>query len=334
MKPFFSPSSPMSRNLPRCLSTLLIGLALSGCGGGGGDSPAPSRVRDMAAGLSEGEFELTFSGQVTTVGPAEEDREPADFFPSNITANRERNDGFGGRTAVETSNATGPYRVQLWQEIRRGEEDPGTGRVWIQLPANARAGQTYRILDSRRGGDGEAYGGVVGAAHGWSINRNLEGEIHIGEIGETLTASFHLHNGAEPDSENRLDVAGRMNRISFRPRTEAAFTRVHGGETLEAVRGTIRQDRPTNYLISVQGAFAVEFDGPPQPGAYSISRRRSPGVVSLNFDGISLESVEGTLEVREDGDMFHMSYRATGTDRDSQPVTLEGTLSQVPPSEH
>jgi hypothetical protein len=235
---------------------------------------------------------------------------------------------------VETSNADGPYRLQLWQEIRRGDEDPGTGRVWIQLPPNARAGQTYTLRDSRRGRDGEAYGGVVGAYHAWSINRNLEGEIHIGEIGEFLTASFHLHNGAEPDAENRLDVTGRVNRIPFRPRTEAVYTLVHGGETTEGIRGTIRQDRPTNYLISVQRAFSVEFDGPPQPGTYALGTRRSSGVVSLHINDIRLDAVEGTLEVREDGDRFLMTFNASATDRDGQPVTLQGTLSHVPPSEH
>ncbi|MCC5843889.1 MAG: hypothetical protein JJU05_06520 [Verrucomicrobia bacterium] len=286
----------------------------------------------MQQGLEPGEFELTFSGQVETAGPAQADREPAEFFPQNITQTRERNDGMGGREAVATSNATGPYRLQLWQEIRRGDGEPETGRVWIQLPPDARAGTTYTLHDAARARNGEAYGGVVGAGHGWSINRQLEGWVRIGEIGPHLTASFHIHNSVESESEHRADISGRVNRLPFRPRTEAKFKLTTEDETLEDVSGVIRQDRPDRYTVIVPRRFGFEFDGPPQAGTYRFGTRRGPGVVDLTIDDHRFDEVEGQLELREEDGFFHVTYSATT--RGQSRVTLEGTLEHMPLSEH
>lgn len=317
---------------------LVIMLAFSGlhtgCGGSNGDSIPGTSVRDMQRGIEPGEFELEFKGQVKTVGPAQAEREPAEYFPQNVTQSRERNDGMGGREAVDTSNATGPYRLQLWQEIQRGDQEPETGRIWIQLPPDASAGNSYALYDSRRAGKGHAYGGVVGAGHGWSLNRGLEGWIRVGEIGDHLTVAFHLHNSAEPNQENRLDVTGRVNRLPFQPRAEAKFTITAGGEMTEGVSGTMRQDRPANYLIIVPNYFSIEFDGPPLPGTYKIGTRRGPGTVGLTLDDHRMEGVEGNIEVRQDDTELHLTYIATVTTRSGETVTLNGTLEHVPLSAH
>jgi hypothetical protein len=312
------------------LSTLVI--LTSGCSGANSDSAPVSRVQDIQQGLAPGEFELEFKGQVVTVGPAQADREPAEFWPQRITQNRQRNDGMGGRQAVDTSNATGPYRLQLWQEISRLEGEPGTGRVWIQLPPDAKAGTTYTLYDANRSGNGDAYGGVVGAQHDWSISSNLGGWISVAEIGSHLTAAFHLHNNAELDSENRLDVTGRVNRIPFRPRTEADFRITANGETVEAVSGMIRQDRPDRYLIIVQRYFSFEFDGPPQPGTYEFGTRRGSGLVHLSLDDHRFEEVDGSLELSLDGETFTATFQATT--RGAESVTLEGKITHLPPSIH
>ena len=96
------------------------------------------------------------------------------------------------------------------------------GRLDIQLPPNARAGETYPIQGHFYAEDGQATAEIVspGAVRedghtGWRENGNignppLSGEIRIGAIGEVLTASFELQVANDSDHPRYAQASGRV----------------------------------------------------------------------------------------------------------------------------
>ncbi|TVQ29528.1 MAG: hypothetical protein EA370_14995, partial [Wenzhouxiangella sp.] len=248
-------------------------MLLTGCGNGG-DGAATTRSDSasagrMAAGLEPGEFELDISGFVVSTGAYTGDGPAARFEPRTYTDSRERADGFGGRERVDTWNATGPYRLFLHSAVRRdgGEEEMAT--TWIQLPPDARAGQTYTIRHSRLARQGEAYAGLQRRDMVWRDNsRALEGEITIGEIGDHLTASFRFDNGR--DGPERVEIEGRVYRVPYLPRAEAFFTYTRDGETMEVMDRVLRQAQDHRFEAMTE-LVSFSFGPDPEPGTYRLA---------------------------------------------------------------
>jgi hypothetical protein len=307
-------------------------LLLAACGGSGdnGGSASSVGVGEVARGLQPGQMEVSLSGQVVHVDSVSIEREPVEIFPRHYSAARERNDGTGGRTEVRTNNADGPYRIQFWFGLQRGDESPDMGRIYIQLPPDVQAGRTYVLRDSLRASQGEAYGGLVGPGHAWQLTRGLDGELHVVEVGDTISLAFEFRNNAEPGSDNYFEASGRAYRVPIRPRAEGLFTMTVDGERSEHVEGLMRQDQATRF-VALAPQFSMSWEASPAPGEYRIERRRGPGVVGVGLTDIREESVEGRVRLESDGRYYtaHFSFTATG----EKTVEAEGRLEFLPVSE-
>lgn len=307
-------------------------LLLAACGGSGdnGGSASSVSVSDVARGLQPAQMEVRLSGQVGNVDSVVIEREPIEIFPRNYSSARERNDGSGGRSEVRTTNADGPYRMQFWFGLQRRDENPGMGRIYIQLPPDVQAGRSYVLRDSRRASPGEAYGGLVGPGQAWQLTSGLDGMVHVVEVGEHFSLSFEFSNNVEPGSEQHFEASGRAYRVPLRPRAEAIFSMSVDGERAEHVVGLMRQDQATRF-VALAPQFSLNWEPGPEPGEYRIGMRRAPGVVGLNLVDVREEEVEGSLRLEREGAYYtaHFQFTASG----DKAVAAEGRLEFLPVSE-
>ena len=309
----------------------IASMVVTGCGNGGEGGTATrsgsADVARMADGLEPGQFELDISGFIVSTGPYTGDGPAARFEPRTYTASRERADGFGGREQVETWNATGPYRLWLHSAVQRDGGDEEMASTWIQLPPDARAGQTYKIRHSRMARQGEAYAGIQRRDMVWRDNsRALEGEVTIGEIGDHLTASFRFDNGR--DDAERVEVEGRVYRVSYLPRGEAFFTYTQDGQTREVAERVLRQAQE-NRFQAIGELFSFGFGPDPQPGTYRLGARRDwdNQIVGVNVIGARMDSVDGTVELIEKDGYFTMEFQFST--EGPTPVSAEGRFEWV-----
>ena len=204
----------------KSLGTVLA-LTLVACGNSSPSNSSSVSAADIGAGLSAGEYEIRFSGSLSDGGPWESERGPVSVFHNSYREQRARSD-FPGRQGVERSEGEGPYMLRIQRLISRDGQEAQYGRVDIQLPPNARAGQSYPIRGRFYAEDGQAYAELVSPGHlresghtGWRENGNigrppLTGELRIGEIGAVLTASFELQVANDSDHPRYAQVSGRV----------------------------------------------------------------------------------------------------------------------------
>ena len=200
---------------------MLTTLALAGCGNGSAGAGGSVSAEEIGAGLDAGGYEISFSGTLADGGPWESERPPVSVVPNSYREQRPRSD-FPGRQGVARSEGQGPYMLRIQRLISRNGEEAQYGRLDVQLPPNARAGETYSITGRFFAEDGQAYAELVspGALRedghtGWRENGNignppLSGEIRIGEIDEVLTASFEMQVGEDADHPRYAQVSGRV----------------------------------------------------------------------------------------------------------------------------
>lgn len=205
---------------------LLAGLALAACGNGSSGASNSVSAADIGAGLSTGEYQISFSGSLSDGGPWESERSPVSVVHNSYREQRPRSD-FPGRQGVERSEGAGPYMLRIQRLISRDGGEAQYGRVDIQLPPNAQAGQRYPIRGRFYAEDGQAYAELVspgylrdGGHTGWRENGNIgnptiTGELRIGEIGEVLTADFELQVADEPDHPRFAQVSGRVFQVTI-----------------------------------------------------------------------------------------------------------------------
>jgi hypothetical protein len=312
-------------------SLMLILSFLSSCGSSdissSGNAASRASMRDISKGLGDGEFEVALSGFIETTGTYQGDRPPSIFRANSIRSSRERKDGTGGRTAVMASNAEGPYRVSLRTQLKRGDGDPENGLFWIQLPAGAKAGQTYNLRDSLRSKDGEAYAGIIGDGHGWTQSRGLEGKVHVAELGETISLYVDFHNNRPEDSGHRIEGTVRANKLPFDERAEGTYT-IKGSNIDESRTFGITsqsQIRNNRLTVLVGTGLYFEFHGAEPPvGTYQIGRRRSESVVSTSLSDLTYESLDGTLELAKDNGIYSAKFSFTTQGEDE--VRVDGSF--------
>lgn len=312
----------------------VVAFLLAACGQSSEDGASASSVSvsDVASGLQAGQLEVRLDGQVVIVDGVTIDRETVEIFPRSYSSSRQRDDGTGGRNEVPTTNAEGPYRVQFWLGLQRGEESPGMGRIYIQLPPDAEAGRRYVMRDSRRASHGEAYGGVVGPGQAWQLNRNLDGTVELVEAGDALSLTFEFSNDAEPGTDNYFEASGRVYRVPVRPRAEAQFSMSVDGEQSDHVAGLMRQDQASRFVALVPNLFALTWEAAPEPGEYRIGARRGPGIAGLNLIGLRVDEVDGTVTLVRDGDHYSANYRFSVSGESE--VEIEGRFEHLAISEH
>jgi len=266
---------------------------------------------------------------VVSTGPYTGDGPAARFQPWTYSQARERADGYGGRERVDTWNASGPYRIWLHTAVSRDGADEEMSSTWIQLPPEARAGQTYVIRHSRRARHGEAYAGLQRRDMAWrETSQSLEGEVTLAEIGDLLSLSFHFNNGRE--DEQRVEVQGRAYRIPFMPRGEAFYAYTREGETEQVAVQALRQAQDHRFEVLTE-LVSFSFGPDPQPGTYQLAARRDwdNRLVGVSGGGVRMDAVDGSLELTErDGYLFiDFQFQTEGP----TPVAAEGRFEWISP---
>lgn len=302
----------------RSIFALLVLVLLSGCGSadnGGASTEA------IGQGLDSGEFELNVDGRITSVGPYSGDRTHLEFRPSTYQATRERNDGFGGRQRVRATNADGPYALMMRADLARGDDEPDreTGVFHIQLPPDARAGETYVMRGASHARHGEAVGELGG--YGQTLMNTGTGEVTIAEIGEHLSLSFDFSVN-EPDHERYLRVHGRAWRIPLTRQGETHYTFTDEEGTETHVDATVFRN-PRSVMVGQRMSFDFAEDHPPA-GEYRIGRRSGPGVVHLGIHGRGRMDLDGHLNLSHDDGVWSASFQFEG-----EGVSGEGTIEHL-----
>ena len=281
-----------------------IMVLLAACSGEG-NTGAGSSLSSISQGLSPGEFELEVDGYIRTQGVYAGGGEAAEFAPSNYGRSRERNDGSGGRQHVTATNADGPYRLRFNLDLQRRDEEPHDSSVTIQLPPDARAGETYPLETALRARHGEAILAING--YGQVLRFDGGGTVSVAELGEHISLQFEFEGGT-PGSDYHRQARGRAYQIPLSPRGETQLQLVVDGQSEEmALFSRFRNDR------SLMAAQTLSFDFPGdvvQPGTYSLAGRGGPGVASLHLENLPRDlDINGTIDLEQDGDRWSGTFQ-------------------------
>lgn len=319
------------------LSPLTIGavaaaaLLAAGCGGegsGGGSGAAggdldPSALEALLSDLNvaEGGGVLTLSGRAEADGRFETG-EGDDRYAGNAAPDY--------RPADDATNADGPYEIRAFADAVH----PGSGddpvRAWtsIVLPEGAGPG-SYEVVRKNDQDETNTGAAVIGDGYGWSFTRVEEGgKIHIGEIGETVTAAWDF-TASDRDGET-VQVRGGVRDLPFSPQAEYAYTLTVDGEPGEhSGRAAMYSNEGRAHTLAL-GSSTLILDLPEDIGGGEFAirdPRQSDQDVTVTLPEHSFDEAQGTLDATvEDGQLSgDFEFTATGDDD----IAVEGRFEAL-----
>ncbi len=299
------------------LATTTLAL-VGGCKGDGDEEPGGEAaaseideraVADIAEGLEPGDAEITITGDLQSTGEYTGGGWNVKYSPA----------------ARGSTNREGPHRLQLMADLE-GEHD--RARVSISFHPGIDLGEyelTYagpRDLEHGQVSASITVGGGAGI-----FSTNVDGTAEFAELGETVTARFAF------DISNRdgdtVTVEGRARGIPYEPRPEGSFVATGAADAEWEGGATFAETSNGNYAVSLgstRGDERVGFTLPPdiEPGTHALVRRGDG--LRVNVPGRP-DEIEGTLELRRDGDYLHGKFELKGTgDAD---VEVKGAFEHV-----
>jgi len=278
---------------------------LAGCGGEGSPGKSASAA-PIGQGLAPGEHAIEVVGPVVrSVGPYSGARDAVRFAPNTYGQSRERRDGTGGRQEVLATNDAGPYTIRMRMDLQREDQEPDreTAAVTIQLPPEARAGQTYRLENTAQARHGEAFLSIMG--YGQSLPFGGSGTVSVAELGEHLSVQFEFRGG-QPDEDNERHVIGRAYKIPLSRQGEAHYTLVVAGEATDRIQHTRFRNAGS---IMVGPSMQFDLGDERQPGRYRLANRPGAGAIGLQlFDHRGVD-VGGEIDLERHGDTWSATFQ-------------------------
>jgi len=332
---WLKPARPFFLAGALCGSVVFLAACLEDSLASADSAGSPSKeMQALLEAAETGRSQITFAGAVTTTGDyttGEAGRyagASANIFQPAL----------GGRAehSRRGSNADGPYMFSIYTDAIHQNDEDDFVRAWITviLPEGAGPGR-YGVAANADAEENEAQASLIGDGYAWRFDRNIEGELHISELGEVLTAAwaFTTHDRAG----NAVDVSGAVKDLAFTPQQEASFTLTANGERVEhfgRLTSQRRNDGRHNLLLG-PGVY-LELPAGADSGTLPIRKsRQSDDDATVTFPDYQFDEAEGelTLElvIGHDGNYLRGNYSLSTLGGDA--IELEGSFDHVEASD-
>lgn len=312
------------------LAAALLGMALlAACkeddAQGNNSAAIPAQMEALLEEVKAGEAQLTLSGAVNS---------PGGYTTGEAGRYAGRGEDVyqparGGRAdhARRGNNAEGPYMFRIHTDAIHQKDEDDTVRAWITvvLPEGAGPG-SYVMAAGADAEAGEAQAALEGDGYAWRFSREVEGSLHLAELGEHLTAAWDFV--AQDRSGEAVEISGGVRKLEFTPQPEGQFVLSANGETVEHFgRVSAHGGDGKTTLIPGSGIY-LDIPAGIEAGTYPIRNRskdETDAIVTLSNYGY--DTANGELVLEHEAGYFSGTYRVTTSGEDK--VNLEGSFNHV-----
>lgn len=274
--------------------------------------------------IAEGDARLQLSGAVTsaTDGGAARD--------AGVPENRFAPAG-GGRSkhSRRGTNAAGPYRIVIQTEAIHQEEPDTVVRAWITLVLPKEAGPgTYDVAAATAATDDQVQAALTGEDQAWQFAGAIEGQLHIAEIGDQLTAAWEF--SAQDRAGEVVEISGGVKGLEFTPQEEANYILTVNGDATERVGRMSSHHTKGREITLIPGAgIYIEMPLDIGEGTHIVRKQRvDESDVVLNLPNYSFDIVEGEISLKDEGGHFSGSFDITASGKDD--ISFAGSFDHVP----
>lgn len=326
-----------------------VALALAGCGDSGdtaginatdnadeqtnssvvasqGSASPDSEMQERLDSLDEGASLLTISGTVTSTGEYTTADDPR-YGGVSVDVFRP---GRGGGSARAGSNADGPYSLTIYTDATHQDEPDNVARAWVTLtlPGDARAGERYEMSSFSSANDDQVQAHLRGDGHAWTFARQIEGELHLVELGESVTAAwrFDAADGNRDDAA-RVAVEGAVSRLAFTPQPQAQYELTVNGDSETHLGRVAINTTNTGAILSIGNRISLMLPSGITTGEYTLSDRANDDALRVILSQHTIEQLDGTLTLTEREGAFDADIRFETSGEDS--VSLNGRLEAL-----
>lgn len=326
-----------------------VALALAGCGDSGdnaginatdnadeqtnssvvasqGSASPDSEMQERLDSLDEGASLLTISGTVTSTGEYTTADDPR-YGGVSVDVFRP---GRGGGSARAGSNADGPYSLTIYTDATHQDEPDNVARAWVTLtlPGDARAGERYELSSFSSANDDQVQAHLRGDGNAWTFARQIEGELHLVELGESVTAAwrFDAADGNRDDAA-RVAVEGAVSRLAFTPQPQAQYELTVNGDSETHLGRVAINTTNTGAILSIGNRISLMLPSGITTGEYTLSDRANDDALRVILSQHTIEQLDGTLTLTEREGAFDADIRFETSGEDS--VSLNGRLEAL-----
>lgn len=276
--------------------------------------------------LSQGESVLNISGAVSSTGEYTTADDPR-YGGVSVDVFRP---GRGGGSAHAGSNADGPYALTIYTDATHEDEPDNVVRAWISLvlPEGAMAGERYAIASFSAADEHQVQAHVRGDGHAWTFARQVEGELHLVELGDSLTAAWRF-DAADGNREDAAQVAveGAVNNLTFTAQPEARYEFKINGETDTYVGRIAVNTTNSGAILSIGNQISLMLPRGISAGEYPLSDRSQGGALRVMLPRHDVDSIDGTLALTQRDEIFDADIHFEARGEDS--VSLTGRLEEL-----
>ncbi|AQU83994.1 MULTISPECIES: hypothetical protein [unclassified Halomonas] len=273
--------------------------------------------------LSQGESVLNISGAVSSTGEYTTADAPR-YGGVSVDVFRP---GSGGGSARAGSNADGPYALTIYTDATHEDEPDNVVRAWISLvlPEGATAGERYAISSFSAANEHQVQAHLRGDGHAWTFARQIEGELYLVELGDSVTAAWRF-DAADGNREDAAQVAveGAVNNLAFTVQPEARYELTVNGETDTHLGRITINTSNSGAILSIGNRISLMLPSGISAGEYPLSDRSEEGVLRVMLPRYEVDSVDGTLTLAQRNGVFDADIRFEAGGEDS--VSLDGRL--------
>lgn len=328
--------------LSSAVLTLLLGTTLlAGCEGDAvgtnanaststdthaGNGPTTGELEALFEQVESGETHFVITGAATSLDEHTLANDPS---ASGVSQDIFR-PALGGGNSRQGINAKGPYSLTLYIDALHEDAPDNPVQAWLNLilPEGAEAGRYYAINTFADAEADQVQAHLMGDGRAWTFERQIEGGLQLFELGETISAAWHLTAAAGHGEESRrVNVEGAVKELLFTPQSEANYDIEINGDSQQIVMRTGGNARADRYTLIISNGIYLNFPAGIGPGSYSVELGRDDGVVGIQFTQHNIASVEGTLTLAQHGETFDAEIEFTASGEDE--VILSGTLEAL-----
>lgn len=285
-----------------------------------------NEMRAWLDSLDEGASLLTISGTVTSTGEYTTADDPR-YGGVSVDVFRP---GRGGGSARAGSNADGPYSLTIYTDATHQDEPDNVVRAWVTLtlPGDARAGERYEMSSFSSANDDQVQAHLRGDGHAWTFAHQIEGELHLVELGESVTAAwrFDAADGNRDDAA-RVAVEGAVSGLAFTPQPQAQYELTVNGDSETHLGRIAINTTNTGAILSIGNRISLMLPSGITTGEYTLSDRASDDALRVILSQHTIEQLDGTLTLTEREGAFDADIRFDTSGEDS--VSLNGRLEAL-----
>lgn len=327
---FFKPSNFAVNNKISSALCMLVMLGVAGCGDSTHSSSSVVVDHEMQSWineLNEGASILNLSGAVSSTGEYTTAEDPR-YGGVSMDIFRPARGGGASRTGT---NADGPYSLTIYTDAIHEDEPDNVVRAWVNLilPSGAKAGNSYQVSSFSSANEHQVQAHLRGDGHAWTFARQVEGELHLFELGDSVAAAWRFTTAdGNSDDAAKVSVEGAARDITFTAQPEAHYELTINGETSAHLGRVTINSNNNGAVISIGNRISLMLPKGIGSGEYALASRASDQALRVILSRYDIDSIDGALQLTELDGVFDADIRfeAKGEDK----VSLKGRLEQLP----